>query len=111
MPSEAAKKARMCFTKYRSSSFSLSFQSTRSAARSISSAVQKLASDFLVETPDVVVFDGEKNEPVWIVFEDWLCDDCVLRENFFDGSLDFGCFNLVFGGLVHFYFCVLHLGW
>jgi hypothetical protein len=40
IPSEAAKKARICLMKYFSSSFNLLFQSFKSCERSISSAVQ-----------------------------------------------------------------------
>jgi len=46
MPSDAAKKARMCETKCRSSPFSFS-QCFMSSLRSTSSAVQKDASAFL----------------------------------------------------------------
>ena len=58
MPSEAAKKARTCETKYRSLSLSLLSQSWRSLERSTSSAVQKDAIAFL-----------------------YICQICVIREN------------------------------
>ena len=55
-----------------------------------------------VETPDVIVFDREEDEPVGIVFENGFGYHRVLWKNLFNGRLDFSGFDLVFGCLVHF---------